>query len=387
MGKLRVSARELEYEEFTMSKYIRVIIPLIIFLIGCGNNSTAPQRVLSFYSGGDISTLLKMEKFGAVYRENGVAGDALQIFKNHGMNTIRLRLFHTPNDSGPVCNSLDYTLEFARRIKEKQMQWMLDFHYSDTWADPGKQFIPAAWENLSYEMMQDSVYAYTRKVITLLKKQNTLPEMVQIGNEISNGMLWDVGRVGGKFDSPVQWQKFSGFVRAGIRGVRESLDPGEKVKILIHFDEGSKKGRNQWFFDHLFAEGIDCDIICVSYYPMFHGSMDSLRENLAFLSTTYQKDIFVVETGYPWAVHPKWPLDSLRYKYPGTPEGQTQFLTDLKKIIKEVPGNRGKGMFYWAPEWIMVKSGGERMTAPTFARMALFDYEGNALPAMSVFKD
>jgi len=239
-------------------------IILIISFIGCKSNVKKETVNPDFYSGGDISTLLKLEKFGAVFKENNIEKDALQIFKDHGMNCIRLRLFHSPNDSGPVCNSLAYTLEFAKRIKAKNMQFLLDFHYSDTWADPGKQYIPAAWTNLEYSVLKDSVYHYTKQVITALKNKNTLPDMVQIGNEISNGMLWDTGRIGGEFDNPEQWNNFAGLVKAGIRGVKDCLDQDEQVKILIHFDEGSKKKRNQWFFDNLFAQGIDCDVICVS---------------------------------------------------------------------------------------------------------------------------
>jgi arabinogalactan endo-1,4-beta-galactosidase len=364
-----------------------ILLPIIILsLTGCKNHSEYKTYEPDFYSGGDISTLIKLEKNGAVFKDQGVEKDAIQIFKDHGMNSIRLRLFHTPNDSGPVCNSLPYTLEFAKRIKEKNMHFLLDFHYSDTWADPAKQYIPAVWENLSYADLKDSVYQYTRNVISAMKKQNTLPDLVQIGNEISNGMLWDTGRVSGEFDTNEQWNNFAGLVKAGIRGVKDGLEAGEKIKILIHFDDGSKQNRNKWFFDNLFSRGIDCDIICVSYYPMYHGSMDELSSNLAFLANSYNKDIFVVETGYPWAVHPNWPLDPEKYQYPGTPDGQKAFLDDMMQIVKDVPGNHGKGLFYWAPEWIMTKDGGGRLTSPTFARMALFDFEGNALPGMDAFR-
>jgi arabinogalactan endo-1,4-beta-galactosidase len=278
-------------------------------------------------------------------------------------------------------------LEFARRIKAAGFKFLLDFHYSDTWADPGKQYPPSAWKNLNYDELEDSVYQYTSQVIMQLRNQQTLPDLVQIGNEISNGMLWDMGRVSGEFENETQWQKFGGLVKAGIRGLQDCLEQNQHVRILIHFDEGSSKEKNQWFFDHLFEQGVECDLIGVSYYPMWHGTMNGLQENLSFLAARYQKDLFVVETGYPWAADPNQPLDTKRYTYPLTPEGQQAFLTALLEIVRNVPGKRGMGLFYWAPEWIHVQGWGVPLWSPIFERMALFDYNGNVLPALNVFKN
>jgi arabinogalactan endo-1,4-beta-galactosidase len=364
-----------------------VIILLWMVLGACSKIPESNLKPVDFYRGVDISILPKLEKYGAVYKANNVPMDALQIFRKHGINCIRLRLFHTPNDSGPVCNSLNYTLEFARRIKAAGFKFLLDFHYSDTWADPGKQYPPSAWKNLSYGELEDSVYQYTLYVIRRFKNQQTLPEIVQIGNEISNGMLWNMGRVSGNFENEKQWQNFGGLVKAGIRGVQDCLEPNQYIPILIHFDEGSSKEKNQWFFDHLFAQGVECDFIGVSYYPMWHGSMKGLEENLNFLSGRYQKDLFVVETGYPWTADPNQPLDTKRYTYPLTPEGQQKFLTVLLEIVKNVSGKRGRGLFYWAPEWIHLQGWGVPQWSPIFERMALFDYYGNALPALDVFKN
>jgi arabinogalactan endo-1,4-beta-galactosidase len=232
-------------------------------------------------------------------------------------------------------------------------------------------------------MMKDSIFLYTKTVMTQLKNQNTLPDLVQIGNEIANGMLWDMGRVSGWFESEEQWAKFGGLIKAAIRGLKESLSPKDSVKILIHFDNGASKAKCQHFFDHIILQGIDFDIFCVSYYSYWHGSINELRENLAFLASKYKRDIFVVETAYPWATHPQYPLDSTKFTYPATPIGQHSFLKAVKTVVKNIPDNRGKGFFYWAPEWIEVTGWG----SPALERLALFDYEGNALPGMEVFKE
>jgi len=340
--------------------------------------------------GGDVSLLAKIEDLGGVYRDGGKAEDALAILKRHGAGAMRLRLFHTPDGKGPVCNDLPYTLKLARRIKAAGLALVLDLHYSDTWADPGHQAKPRAWKDLAPDRLEAAVFEYTRDVVAAHNRVGALPDVVQIGNEITPGMLWDTGRVGGKFETPAQWRQLAALLRSGVRGVREAAGPGDAVRTLIHIDRGGDEGATRWFFDHLAAEQVEFDLIGQSYYPWWHGSLDDLRANLAATARRYKKDIIVVETGYPWTtknfdeagnVFDGNPA-KLKAPYPQTPEGQKAFLSQLLAIVRQTPDGRGKGVLWWAPEWIPTKN----LPSP-WENIALFDPEGNALPAIAALAE
>jgi arabinogalactan endo-1,4-beta-galactosidase len=341
---------------------------------------------LPFLKGGDVSLLAKIEGLGGVFRDSGKPQDALAIFKRHGANAMRLRLFHSPNGKGPVCNDLAYTLKLARRIKAAGLALMLDLHYSDTWADPGHQSKPAAWKDLAPDRLEAAVFEYTRDVVAAHKREDALPDIVQIGNEITPGMLWDTGRVGGKFDAPGQWRQLAALLRSGVRGVREAAGAADACRTLIHIDRGGDEGGTRWLFDHLADEKVEFDLIGLSAYPWWHGSLDDLRANLAATARRYKKDIIVVETGYPWTTKNFDETGNvfggdpakLKAPYPVTPEGQKAFLSELLKIVRQTPDGRGKGVLWWAPEWIPAKN----LPSP-WENIALFDPEGNALPALA----
>ncbi|HUU10732.1 MAG TPA: glycosyl hydrolase 53 family protein [Phycisphaerae bacterium] len=340
-----------------------------------------------FQKGGDVSLLQKIEELGGVYRHDGRPRDALAIFKGHGCNTMRLRLFHSPGGKGPVVNDLAYTQKLARRIKAAGLGLLLDFHYSDTWADPGHQTKPRAWKDLSFEQLQAAVFTYTRDAVAALDEAGARPDVVQVGNEITPGMLWDTGRVGGKFDTPQQWRQLATLVQSGIRGVREAAAGGRPVRVMIHVDRGGSTPVTQWFFDHLRAEGVDFDVIGLSYYPWWHGPLDGLRQNLAATALRYAKDIVVVETAYPWTGQmPEGRRNAAGDRdvapYPLTPEGQKVFLAELIRTVRQTPDGRGKGVLYWAPEWMTVEG-----LPSSWASRALFDPRGNALAALSAFAE
>jgi len=345
---------------------------------------------LPFLKGGDVSLLAKIEDLGGVYRDGGKAEDALALFKRRGANAMRLRLFHMPYGRGPVCNDLPYTLKLARRIKAAGLALVLDLHYSDTWADPSHQATPRAWKDLAPDRLEAAVFEYTRDVVAAHKREDALPDVVQIGNEILPGMLWDTGRVSGRFETPAQWRQLAGLLRSGIRGVREAAGPGAACRTLIHIDCGGSEGKTRWFFDHLAAEQVEFDLIGLSYYPWSHGSFDDLQANLAATATRYRKDIIVVETGYPWTTRNFDEAGSvfggdparLKASYPQTPEGQRAFLSELIRIVRQTPDGRGKGVLWWAPEWIPVKG----LPSP-WENIALFDPDGNALPALAAFAE
>ena len=368
----------------------RIVIQLISFVImnfqlfAQVEENESTLKSSEFIEGVDLSMLLQIEANNGIYRENGNAKDAIQIFKNHNINFVRLRLWHTP--SGGYDN-LENTLLMASRIKALGLNFLLDFHYSDTWADPGHQTKPAGWQNLSFQELKDSVYQYSYKVINALKNQNTLPVIVQIGNEITCGILWDDGRVCDQFNTSQQWSQLAGLINEGIRGVNESLGSDDSVKIMIHIDRGGDNNSSQWFLDHLLAENVDFDIIGLSYYPWWQGTLSDLEFNVNDLAQRYGKEIIIVETAYPWTLD--WYDNTqnivgepgqLLPGYPATVEGQENFLKDLIELVQNIPDNKGKGLFYWAPEWISVPSLGS-----PWENLTLFDFTGELLNSISVF--
>jgi len=359
----------------------------ILVLTVCLSTSLYAQRSDSeiFIHGADGSVLDKVEQSGGLYYDEGVQKEALEIFKKYGFNLIRLKIWHTPSDQ---YNSLPNVLAMAKRVHEAGLELMLDFHYSDTWADPGSQDKPAAWQGISFNILADSVFEYTKYVISELKAQNTLPDYVQIGNEISCGMLWNDGKICGEYATDEQWEKFGILIKKGIQGVQENLVEKDEVKIIIHFDNGANNVGCQWFFTNLMKEDVEFDIIGLSYYPWWHGTLTELEENLDDLATRYQKDIIVVEGGYPWTL--AWGDNTnniignesqLHTGYPATVEGQTEFLKEVLKIIKNTTDDRGKGFVYWSPEWIPGHPGSP------WENLALFDFEGEVLESILVFND
>lgn len=367
------------------NSYIKYFLLTSLIIILVISNGYVFAQQSDFIKGTDGSVLDEVEQSGGKYYENGVETDALTIFKTHGFNTIRLKLWHTPSNE---FNSLSRVITMARRAKEKGLHFILDIHYSDSWADPQKQIKPAAWADLPFAVLCDSVYSYTSHVITVLKNQQALPDIVQIGNEVSCGMLWNDGKVCGSFDTPEQWEQFGILIKRGIAGVKNSLDEGEQVKIMIHFDNGGNNESCRWFFDHLLAQDVDFDIIGLSYYPWWHGTLSDLEFNLNDLSTRYEKEIIVVESAYPWTL--EWGdntgnivgnEDQLLPGYPATVEGQTKFLQDILKIIKNTPDDRGKGFVYWSPEWIPGHPGSP------WENLALFDFQGEVLESIKVFEE
>jgi arabinogalactan endo-1,4-beta-galactosidase len=337
-----------------------------------------------FIKGADVSFIPQIEDNGGIYRQNDTIADPLQIFKDHGINYIRLKIWHTP---AVDYNNLAKILYMAERIKNMDLKFLLDFHYSDTWADPSHQQKPAAWQNLSFEQLKDSVYSYTKNVFAKLNDQGTLPDMVQIGNEINSGMLWNDGRVGGDYNG--QWPDLAALINEGVRGVRESCEDGDSVKIVIHYAGGGNNSGCRWFYDNLTSYGAEFDIIGLSYYPWWHGTLSQVRSNLNDLAGRYGKDIIIAETAYPWTL--QWydsknnivgSTDQLHDGYSASVRGQGSFLRDLMSLVRQVKNGRGTGIFYWAPEYISVPG-----VLSSWENNALFDFDGDALESMNVFEE
>lgn len=335
-----------------------IVLPSLLMLI----LAPVASYALDYAIGADLSFLKQAEDRGAVFKDAGEAKPSLQIFKDHGYNWIRLRLFHTPTR---LPNNLDYTTALAQDAKKLGFKFLLNYHYSDTWADPGKQFIPKAWEGKSHEELVQAVREYTRDTIETFRDANATPDMVQIGNEITPGMLWPDGKL------PDHWDQFAELLKAGIDGVEAGRGDGPKPLIMIHIDRGGDLKTTQAFFDKLNSYDVPYDVIGQSYYPWWHGSLLDLRENMIFMAETYQKDIILVEVAYNWrpAEYRNKPAP-----FPETPEGQRQFLEEVHRIVLNTPHNRGKGVFWWEP----AVTGG-------LGRRGMFDEQGNALPVIGVF--
>jgi len=335
--------------------------------------------------GIDISSLQQIEDSNGKFYENGTEKDPLEIFKENGINTVRLRLWHNPQSG---YNNFSKTLMFTQRIKNMGLKFILDFHYSDSWADPSQQVKPNKWKELTFHELKDSIYSYTKFVVSTLKKQNTIPEIIQIGNEITCGFLWDDGRICDSFNNEEQWNKFSDLIKEGIRGVKESLTNEDSVKIMLHIDNGGSSEICRWFLDNLNQTEINYDIIGLSYYPWWHGTLDVLKYNINDLLLRYDKEIIVTETAYPWTLN--WNdntqniignSNQLLNGYPASVEGQKKYIEDLLKITTN-QNNKLLGLVYWEPAWISTQSFGS-----PWENLALFDFNGEVLNSIKAFNN
>lgn len=365
---------------------------------------------MKYYKGMDISTLLEVEKCGGKFYVQGKERELLSILKDYDVNAVRIRLWNNPYSEtgepyGAGTNDLTAAIALSKRAKEKGFDILLDYHYSDFWADPGKQFIPKAWRGFSVEELEQAVYDYTKETLLMLEKEGVLPDMVQVGNELSNGLLWPYGKV-------PEYDNIARFVNAGIRAVKEV---SEEILIMIHLDNGGNNALYREWFDHFMERGEDFDIIGLSYYPFWHGTFTMLENNMTDIAKRYGKELIIAEVsmGYTMedyaAYEKKAPEErkgmatrkelAEKVEFPMTKEGQTAFLNELFERLKRVPEEKGRGFFYWEPAWIPVPGSGWATESSLqyiedkgpcgneWANQALFDYEGNALPAWEAVRN
>jgi arabinogalactan endo-1,4-beta-galactosidase len=312
--------------------------------------------------GADVSFLPQAEQQGAIFKENGVAKPGLEILREHSYNWVRLRIFVAPTK---LPNNLDYTIAEAKAAKAMGFRFLLDFHYADDWADPGHQPTPVAWQSYTHKQLVDAVFAYTRDTIAAFRRAGAMPDMVQVGNEISNGMIWPDGKL------PANWDNFSQLVEAGIKGVDAGSADQPHPLIMIHIDKGGDIAATKAFFDRLATYKIQFDVIGQSFYPWWQGSLNDLRANLEATIHAYGKDVYVVETAYNWE-----PGEYLKTPgpFPESPEGQRDFLDEVNRIVMEAPGGHGKGVFWWEPA-----------VRGDLVRRGFFDNDGNVLPVIGVY--
>ena len=245
---------------------------------------------MKFVKGMDLSTLLELEKCGAKYYVDGTEMDILDIMKKYDVDTIRIRLWNDPySESGESYgageNDLKTTLAIAKKVTDAGLGVLLNFHYSDFWADPGKQIKPKAWEGYSVEELEQAVYDFTVDTMKVFRDNGINTTMVQVGNELSNGLLWPEGKV-------PNYDNIAKFVNAGIRGVR-AID--EDVPIMIHLDNGGNNALYREWFDEFTKRGEDFQLIGLSYYPFWHGTLDMLTNNMNDIAERYGKELIIAE--------------------------------------------------------------------------------------------
>lgn len=309
------------------------------------------------FVGGDVSMLPKYEQAGVVYKDksNKTVSDVIAFFKQEGMNAMRVRLFVDPTKDSDkaVCQDLEYVKTLGKRIKDAGLSFMLDFHYSDTWADPGKQWTPDSWKTLNDADLASKVYEYTKDCLQQLKAAGAEPDMIQTGNEISYGMLWGTQAAVGNNNtnrcftnsSAANWNRFFNLLKKAGQACREVCP---NAKIILHSERTPKPSVLTDYFDRMKNNSIDYDIIGLSYYPDHHGNLATLETALTTLENkAYGKDIMIVETGYSYA----WSIGTefdYTGTYPYTEEGQRKFTADL--IAKLKTHASVKGLFWWWPE-------------------------------------
>ncbi len=331
-------------------KFLRIALLCVLsFYTASGLNCEAAAK----YVGGDISLLTKYEKHGAIYynQNGGRISNMLSYLKDTGLNAMRVRLFVDPSqadseDQGEgVCQDLPYVIALGKRIKAAGFNLLLDIHYSDTWTDPAQHTTPASWTITS--ALADSVYHYTRRVLSAMIANDARPDFIQVGNEVTYGMMWPTGHCypnGGNYGAGT-FSTFATYLAQGIKACRE-LCPASK--IVIHTEMGRVSNVTS-FYNTLKNYTTDFDIIGLSYYPYWHGDLSVLDGLLTTLESTYPtKMIQIVETGYPHAYYPGDATHDLQSIWPATEAGQKAFSEDLVALLNS--HSRVNGLYWWFPE-------------------------------------
>ena len=346
----------------TLIKRVTAFFIVLFFLPGCAaKRSAITNHTNAFVKGADIGWLPQMEATGyKFYNNQGVEEDCFKILKDHGINTIRLRCWVNPSDdkASGHCSTQE-TVAMAVRAKKWGMRILIDLHYSDSWADPGKQKKPKAWEGHTFPQLLNDVYTYTVSVMTALKNAGVTPEWVQVGNETPGGMIYPEGRTS-------NWDQLSQLINKGYDGIK-AISP--KTKVILHIDQGNNNQRFRTWFDNATAHNTHYDVIGCSYYPYWLDgqpdytlSINDLGNNLKDMATRYGKEVMVVEVG----------------NEDNKPDNTYNMLLAVQQKVKDVPDHKGIGVVYWEPEG-----------ARSWSHYALSAWGDNGQPtiALNAFKD
>ncbi|MES2487627.1 MAG: arabinogalactan endo-1,4-beta-galactosidase [Bacteroidota bacterium] len=308
------------------------------------------QQPNKLYLGADLSYVNEIEDCGATYANGGKKTDPYALFKEKGCNLVRLRLWNNPSAT-PYSNFEDVK-KAIKRAKAQKMDVLLDFHYSDTWADPEKQYIPKAWADITdVQVLADSVYNYTKNTLLALDKEGLLPQMVQVGNETNSEVMQPYGSHKEKID----WKRNALLINSGLRAVREtSKELGKNIQVMLHIAQPENA---LWWFKEATAAGVtDYDWIGLSYYPLWSKvKFNGLPKAIDSLVTTYKKKLMIVETAYPFTMNNIDKANNILTKealfegYPATPQGQKDYMIQLVKLTQQ---GGGSGVIYWEPAWV-----------------------------------
>lgn len=382
-----------------------------------GQDPAAANMIL----GADMSFTSNELAAGNTFTDHGVSANPIDIMANHGAGWVRLRLWVNPPAG---YSDLQTDLALAKTIKQAGLQLYLDIHYSDFWADPGKQCIPAGWPD-TFPALPEKVESYTHQVISAFAAQGTPVDMVSIGNEVTNGMLWSYDSAaagdwpdfgcsgtpgqGGFLDwtsntSATGWANFAALLKAGVAGAEAGNPPGHKLLIAIHTDLGGGETpfgandteKSQYFYQQLVANGVPFNVVALSYYPIYQGSLSGMRATVDNLATTVGKPIVLAENEVPWTLangddlgNDTWQPSQLVDGYPANPGGQISFVNDELSILAAVPNGLGDGLLWWEPEWIPGVDWAPN-ASPSGSpddNETLFDFQGRALPSVGIFQD
>lgn len=362
--------------------------------------------------GVDVSTYLEELEHGARYFDNGQEIDPLDELIKNGVDWMRIRIWNDPRSSegepylAGTCD-LDHYVRLAKLAKSKGFHILMDLHYSDFWADPGKQFIPKAWVDYDINALTRAVYEFTKTCLTVACDEGVAPEMIQVGNEITNGILWPIGKIYNDETNTREYGNFLRLIDAGSRACRE-ITPN--AKIVLHLERSNDKEVYQEFYSSVENAGIEYDVIGASYYPYWHGAPEEMFSNLDACKR-FNKEIMIVELGYGFTtkgymlggeerrlvIDPERAfVEGVTDKYPLTPEGQADY---VQHILDEADKRGMDGVFYWEPLWLpgegicWASEAGQKYiheegksTSNEWANQCLFDYHGNKLPAFDKFK-
>lgn len=329
--------------------------------------------------GADISMLPQYQEFGTKYKDiDGKEVDLLPFLDEQGMNAMRVRLFVKPTKEKEVVQDVEYVISLAKQIKSNGFKFMLDFHYSDTWADPSKQTKPSEWNSLSDDELTTKIYDYTKETLQKFVSNEVCPDYIQIGNEISYGMLWENGKV--SYMSSKNWDKFCTLLNNASKACRETTP---EAKVIIHIERSNESEKCLQFLSYMDKNKVDYDIFGLSYYPIWHGKTSDFENTLYNIENTTEKEIMIVEFAYNYNWYPKdaiYPASEIGYE--GTPVGQKQITSALIEMLNT--HTRVTGLFWWFPEenecpFTDLLNG--------WKNRGLFDNEtGKALPALYELK-
>jgi arabinogalactan endo-1,4-beta-galactosidase len=366
---------------FKESSYDERVLLAVLFV------AVLPQNPPVYWTGGDMSFLPQYQDLKAEFKIGGEGVDPLALARATGSNTVRLRVWVNPKDG--YC-SKEKTLAMAKAAWKHGLSLMINFHYSDWWADPGHQVKPKAWEGLSVSQIAEKVEEHTFDVLNDLVRQGTPADLVQVGNEIRTGMIWPEGQLWTKEkgNNEEAFTNLVTFLKAGCRAVRR-IPPtkddrdGRMVepKIIIHNDAGGDSKNTPAWYEKLAQARVPMDYVGLSYYPWWHGSLDDLRKTMSELANQVKTPMIVVETAYPFTLDWKdsennfvGKKDQLHGGFDATPFGQAKYLRALHATVKNAPGGLGRGVIYWAPEYVAHPG----IQTP-YENLCLFDFKNEAI--------